>query len=124
MKYEEVEPITKRIAKSLLDQNNLEGICRALVRVAMTVPDRAWAQDQCLRFARHEDAFVRGVAATCLGHVARIHKKIDEDEVVPVVRLLLRDPDPQTRAIAEDTVDDFSTYLGWDRNKVKKLLAA
>ncbi len=124
MKYESIEPITKDEAQRLLRRADRDTTCQTLVRVATTVSDRAWAEKECLRFATHKDAFVRGVAASCLGHLARIHKQIDEDRVIPVVRQLLQDSDPQTRAIAEDTVDDFSMYLGWNEQKIKKLLAA
>jgi hypothetical protein len=124
MNYETIEPISRDEAERLLGQENREAICRTLVRVAMCEPDRRWAQTQCLRFAGHKDPFVRGVVATCLGHLARIHKAIDEDDVIPVVRQLLADSNPQTRAIAEDTISDFSIYLGWNKRKVKKLLAA
>jgi hypothetical protein len=124
MKYETIEPISRDQAERLLAKDDRETICRTLVRVATFESDRHWAQSQCLRFASHKDSFVRGVAATCLGHLARIHKAIDEDEVIPAVRLLLQDDDPQTRAIAEDTISDFSIYLGWNKRKIKKLLAA
>jgi hypothetical protein len=124
MKYETIEPISKDRAERLLAKDHRETICRTLVRIAMFEPDRHWAQSQCLRFAVHKDSFVRGVAATCLGHLARIHKTIDEDEVIPVVRQLLQDKNLQTRAIAEDTISDFSIYLGWNKRKIKKLLAA
>lgn len=124
MKYETIEPISREQAEQLLAKDDRAVICRTLVRVAMFDSDRRWAQSQCLRFAAHGDSFVRGVAATCLGHLARIHKEIDEDEVIPIVRQLLADSDPQTRAIAEDTISDFSIYLGWNKRKVKKLLAA
>lgn len=85
--------------------------------------DRHWAQTQCLKFARHDDSFIRGVAATGLAHIARIHGAIDEEEVVPVVRELLRD-DPETRGKAQDALSDFSTFLGWNSRKLRKLLAA
>jgi hypothetical protein len=124
MKYETIEPISKDRAERLLAKDDRETICRTLVRVAMFEEDRHWAQSQCVRFASHEDSFVRGVAATCLGHLARIHKAIDEDEVIPVVRRLLQDRDPLTRGKAEDTISDFSIYLGWNKRKIKKLLAA
>ncbi len=124
MKYETVQPIDREQAEHLLAKEDRETICPTLVRVALHEPDRHWAQSQCLRFAGHKDSFVRGVAATCLGHLARIHKAIDEDEVIPVVRQLLNDSDPQTRAIAEDTISDFSIYLGWNKRKIKRLLAA
>jgi hypothetical protein len=124
MKYETIEPISKDRAERLLAKDHCETICRTLVRVAMFEADRPWAQNQCLRFATHKDSFVRGVAATCLGHLARIHGKIDEDEVIPVVRQLLQDKDPLTRAKAEDAISDFSIFLGWNKRKIKKLLAA
>ena len=86
--------------------------------------DRRWVQSQCLKFARHNDSFVRGVAATCLGHLARIHGVIDEDEVVPVLRQLLRDSDPDTRGKAQDALSDFSAFLSWNGRKLRKLLPA
>ena len=124
MKYERIEPIDKARAKKLLANGDREAICRTLVSVAMFESDRRWAQAQCLRFAKHPDSFVRGVAATCLGHLARIHGAIDEDDVVPVVRELLHDSDPETRGKAQDALSDFSTFLGWDSRKRRKLLAA
>ena len=124
MKYEEIKPINKARAKKVLAGNDREAICRTLVSVAMFETDRRWAQAQCLKFARHPDSFVRGVAATCLGHLARIHGAIDEDEVVPVVQELLRDRDPATRGKAQDALSDFSTFLGWNGRKLRKLLTA
>lgn len=124
MKYEQIEPIDRNQAETLLAGNGREAICRTLVSVATFESDRHWAQNQCLKFARHDDPFVRGVAATCLGHLARIHGVIDEDEVVPVVVELLRDKDPGTRGKAQDALSDFSTFLGWNSRKLRKLLAA
>ncbi|HVS20303.1 MAG TPA: hypothetical protein VHD88_00570 [Pyrinomonadaceae bacterium] len=124
MKYEQVKPIDKTRAKKLLASGDREAICRTLVSVAMFESDRRWAQGQCLKFARHDVSFVRGVAATCLGHLARIHGAIDEDEVVPVVLGLLRDSDPDTRGKAQDALSDFSTFLRWNGRKLRKLLAA
>lgn len=124
MKYEQIDPIDRNQAEKLLAGRRRDVICRTLVSVASFESDRRWAQSQCLKFARHDDPFVRGVAATCLGHLARVHRTIDEDEVLPVVRELLRDKDPGTRGKAQDTLSDFSTFLGWNDRKLKKLLAA
>lgn len=124
MMYELIKPIDKSRARKLLASDDRDVICRTLVSVAMFEDDRAWAQAQCLKFARHEDSSVRGAAATGLGHIARVHGAIDEDEVVPVVRELLHDSDPATRGKAEDALSDFSTFLGWNSRKLRKLLAA
>lgn len=124
MKYELIKSTDKARAKKLLGSDDRDVICRTLISIAMFEDDRAWAQAQCLKFARHNDSFVRGVAATGLGHIARIHGAIDEDEVVPVVRELLHDSDPATRGKAQDALSDFSTFLGWNSRKLRKLLAA
>ena len=124
MKYERVRPIDKTRARKLLANGDRDAICRTLVSVAMFESDRRWAQSQFLKFARHADPFVRGVAATSLGHLARIHGAIDEDDVVPVVRELLHDSDPETRGKAQDALSDFSTFLGWNSRKLRRLLAA
>ena len=124
MKYERLEPIDRARAKKLLASDDRAVICRTLVSVAMFEDDREWAQAQCLKFARHDDSFVRGVAATGLAHIARIHGAIDENQVVPVVRELLHDSDPETRGKAQDALSDFSTFLGWNSRKLRKLLAA
>src|ERR1051326_1519805 len=113
LKFEQPDRIDKSRAKKLLASDDRDSICRTLVSVAMFEDDRHWAQTQCLKFARHDDSFIRGVAATCLGHVARVHGAIDEDEVMPVVRDLLHDSDPATRGKAQDALSDFSTFLGW-----------
>lgn|SRR5574341_993735 len=124
MKYERIKPINKARAKKLLAGDNPDEICRALVSVAMFEDDRRWSQAQCLKFARSDNSFVRGVAATALAHIARIHGTIDEDEVLPVLRELLHDKDPETRGKAQDALSDFSTFLGWNSRKLQKLLAA
>lgn len=124
MMYELIKPIDKSRAKKLLASDDRVVICRTLVSVAMFEDDRAWAQALCLKFARHKDSSVRGVAAIGLGHIARVHGAIDEDEVVPVVRELLHDTDPATRGKAHDALSDFSTFLGWNSRKLRKLLAA
>src|SRR5437016_12221432 len=118
MKYERIEAIDKTRAKKLLANGDRDALCRTLVSVAMFESDRRWAQAQCLRFAKHSDSFVRGVAATSLGHLARIHGAIDEDDVVPVVREMLHDSDPETRGKAQDGLSDFYKFLGWNsRNR-------
>ena len=43
-------------------------------------------QELYLELIDHEDRQVRILAATCLGHLARVYGQLDEDRVVPVLR--------------------------------------
>ena len=109
MQYREITPIDRNEAELIFDGDELDNIRVTLVRVAFYDPDYVWAQERCLRFCEHEDSEVRSVAALCLGHVARIHRKLDLDKVLPVLQRLLKDE--QTVGRAEDALDDIKRYV-------------
>lgn len=83
-----------------------------MVRITYNEPDWRWAQDCCVRFAEHSDSGVRGVAANCIGDLARIHKCLDLDKIFPVLKRLLSDKDVVGRV--EDALDDISIFMGKD----------
>ena len=109
MQYREITPIARHEAEIIFDGNDLDDIRVALLRVAYHEPDYQWAQDSCLRFCDHEDFQIRGVAALCLGHIGRIHGKLDLKKVVPVLRRLLTDQ--ATVGQAEIALDDIKQYV-------------
>jgi len=110
--YEEPQPMTREEAYSALATNEPELICSALVAVALHDPDWRWVQDKCLEFARHPEAAVRQIAATCIGHVARIHQKLDFEAVTPILHQLLTDTEMYVSGCAEDAIDDTKTFMG------------
>jgi hypothetical protein len=63
-------------------------------------------------FSSHEDADIRGLAVTCLGHLARIHGYIDREKVIPVLKLLLNDSEIVGRV--EDALSDIKMYAKSD----------
>jgi hypothetical protein len=98
--------------ESTLRGSDSTAICRALVAAALHDPDWAWVQEHCLRLLAAPNSDVRGVAATCLGHLARIHGTLDQDRVEPKLRELRKDPDVGGRA--EDALDDIQKFMGTD----------
>jgi hypothetical protein len=108
--YREPHPITRKEAEAAFASADSEEITLALVSVAFHDPDWRWVQDQCLHFAQHDVANVRQVAATCLGHVARIHRQLDLEKVLPVLQELSHDPEIQV----EDALDDIQMFVGCD----------
>jgi hypothetical protein len=109
MQYREITPIDRCEAEIIFDGDDLDNVRLTLVRVAYHEPDYVWAQDCCLRFCSHEDSQVRSVAALCLGHIARIHRKLELNKVMPVLRRLLKDE--LTSCRAEDALDDIKRYV-------------
>jgi hypothetical protein len=99
-------------SESALSGSDSAAICRALVDAALHDPDWAWVQEHCLRLLASSDSEVRGVAATSLGHLARIHGMLDLDRVEPRLRELRNDP--EVRGRAEDALDDIQQFMGTD----------
>ena len=85
-------------------------ISRALVAVALHELDRRWGDDRIAEHLVSPDSWVRGVAATCAGHVARIHGALDTARLLPLIERLMDDAETQGRA--EDALDDIQMFVG------------
>jgi hypothetical protein len=109
MRYEELEYISRAEAAVELDSGDRERVCPTLVRLALFDRDRVWLEAILERFLKDQDPWIRGVAATCVGHVARIHRAMDLTRLLPLVRELL--DDPATAGKAQDALDDVGVYL-------------
>lgn len=88
---------------------NPEPVCDAIIRLALNDPDRHWVEGIALALTGSEDPNVRAVAATALGHVARIHGEINVSLVVPALKRLLGDP--RTAGRAEDALSDIAIFV-------------
>ncbi|AVT32614.1 hypothetical protein C6361_27680 [Plantactinospora sp. BC1] len=73
--------------------------------------DGDWRQSQQLYLALldHDDHQVQALAATCLGHLARVHRRLDEDRVVVALRQARRRP--HVRGTVTDALEDIELFL-------------
>lgn len=110
MKYHDVQPISRQEAVEVLAGTNSAAICNALVSLVFHDPDWQWVQGQCVDRLRDGDADVAGVAATCLGHLARLHQCVDMAIVIPALESAKKRK--EIRGRVEDAMDDIRTYLG------------
>src|SRR5438067_13879828 len=108
--YEEPLPITREDAESEFLSGDPGRISNALVRISIHDSDWRWVQGKCLFFVNSEDPEVRGVAVTCIGHLARIHRDLELKAVVPLLKRLQNDPEIGGRI--EDTLDDIESFVG------------
>jgi len=104
-------PYGREDALKALSSNDESAICHALVGIAVHDPDWRWVQSQCAALAGHRSPGVRGVVATCIGHLARIHGEVDRAVVDPILDRLAADGDAGVRGSVEDARVDFRVYL-------------
>ena len=106
--YEQPHPISREEAEAAFASDDPERIARVLVNVAFHDADWRWVQERCLGFVRDDVAAVRQIAVTCLGHLARIHRQLDLERVLPALDELSRDPAVQI----DDALDDIQMFIG------------
>jgi len=110
MKYQEAKPISRSDAETVLRGSDQWAIREVLVSLALTDTDWRWVQENCLAQLASDHWDTRAVAATCLGHIARIHRSLDFEKVLPALYALRNDP--RTVPYANDALSDIDHYIG------------
>lgn len=111
MRLKEVTPIERCTVNSMFDSGDQNLICEALLSITYHDKDWLWVQEKCLFFIKSEFIDVKKIAISCLGHLARVHGKL-EDKVMPILEELRSDPDLVGRVEdAIDDIDDIDMYL-------------
>jgi hypothetical protein len=113
MRYEDIPALTKAEIVEGLDRADPEELKTMVLSAALAVDDRPWAQTVCLKLATHPEPGVRGNAILGLGHLARIHGRLDRELVEPAICGALNDPDAYVRGHADAAANDVATFLGW-----------
>lgn len=95
---------------AVLDRGDLSAALDAMVGTAL-YGDGDWRelQELHLQLLRHEDHQVSALAATCLGHVARVYRQLDERRVVAALREARSLP--HIRGTADNALDDIRLFL-------------
>lgn len=113
MKYDDVKSITRSEAIKAFSSKSRKIVCDALIRVTFHESDWRWAQEHCLSLLKHPQKEIRQLAVTCIGHIARIHRRIDISKVVPALKRLQSDPD--VGGHADDALSDIEMFARADR---------
>jgi hypothetical protein len=109
VRHSDIPPISRNEARATFRSGDEAAIIAALSSLTFRDPDWRWVQDQLLQFAKHRKGAVRGQVALCFGHLARLHRQLDLDVVLPVLRKLA--DHPETRGQAEDALSDISIFI-------------
>lgn len=72
--------------------------------------DRVWLENTLLDLVDNgSDPQIRALAVVCLGHVARMHRAITKETVLPKLHELERDPYLRSRAV--NALDDIEIFV-------------
>jgi hypothetical protein len=107
--YKNPSKISRNEAIRIFSGGSTNEVCDALLAVAFYDKDWKWVQTQCLHFLNDADPDVRGLAATCLGHIARIHHKLERKLVVEALKSRFKDAKISEQI--QDALDDIEMFL-------------
>ncbi|WBB69038.1 hypothetical protein [Micromonospora sp. WMMD812] len=103
-------PATPAGVRAALDRDDIVGALDAMVGCAL-YGDGDWkeAQELYLGLLDHDDQQVQALAATCLGHLARVYGRLDEDRVVAALRQAR--VMPHVKGTATNALEDIELFL-------------
>lgn len=108
---------TRRTARAFIERaerdDDLAALVRGVISVAIHEPDFAYAQALCVRLAAHCNFNVRGNALQAMGHLIRMHGRLDESAVRPILDSALLDESEYVRSQAEEVRDESVRVLAW-----------
>jgi hypothetical protein len=103
-------PATPAEVSASLDRDDVPGALDAMVgSVLYGNGDWRELQELCLGLLDHADHQVAALAATCLGHLARVYRQLDERRVVAALRS--HRSTPHVAGTASNALDDIEVYL-------------
>ena len=107
----------RRPSRAFIEQaereNDLAALVRGVIAVALHDRDFPYAEDLCLRLAIHPNLNVRGNALQAMGHLIRLHRRLDESRARPLISASLRDESEYVRSQAEEVREETARLLAW-----------
>ncbi|MEL7739753.1 hypothetical protein AAG614_15315 [Citromicrobium bathyomarinum] len=106
--------MTPAVVDTILSRGPLDHLRVLPVVLGMDPPDGIDVERICLDLAGHPDAWVRGNAATGMGHLARVTGRLQRKaRIKRALQALLQDERALVCGKAGDAISDIEIYLGW-----------
>ena len=110
MRFATPERLPREVALAQLESADSVARMDALLSLALYDPDWELAQDRCLALLGDHDRNVVATAILGLAHVARLHRRLDLERVLPELERLRSEPALLGRV--EDAIDDIAVFIG------------
>lgn len=113
--HETTERYSNNIEKNqesinLINSNNPKKIVRGLLSLALNADDGEFVQDLMVRYSQHKNENVRGITILCFGHIARIHRAVNKELILPLIHEALKDESEFVRGHAHSALDDINMF--------------
>jgi hypothetical protein len=99
----------KEEIKKKLNSNDIKEVTDTLLDITFNNEDWEFVQNECLKLLDNKITDISGLAITCLGHIARIHSKINMEKIIPRLNEKLNNPELYGRI--EDALNDIKMFI-------------
>ena len=97
------------IQSCLLKEEDTSFCSKLLLMLTMSSDNREWIEDLCIEIINSQrDVELCGLAITCLGHLARIHRSISQKKVMEVLKPLMKNTELSGRV--EEAISDIKFF--------------
>lgn len=113
MKEELIEHYTQAEINKAVKENDADKLLLIVLSIALYSNDYEYAENFCIQFSNHEHFNIRGNAVLGFGHIARIHGKLNEERIKPIIKNALKDENEYVCSQADGAMDDTKHFLKW-----------
>ena len=114
MAAERFDPTSEQAIEAALERDDPVELTDLILELAIDGTDRGFAENCCVRLARHRNPNVRGNAVLGLGHLARRFGRLDGQRVKRVMEIALHERSEHVSAQARSAAEDLATFLNWE----------
>ena len=111
--YEAIKEYSRDEIENAISKDDPNELLYAVLSVALYSEDSGYAEKICVQLSNHTHFNVRGNAILGFSHIARIHDKLNEKLVKPIIIKALKDENKYVRGHADCAKDDIKQFLGW-----------
>lgn len=102
--------IENSIREILLCDEDIEFCCKLLLKITFNCNNWKWIQDICIELINsNREKNLCGLTVTCIGHLARIHGKIEKKRIFELFNQQKDNPYISDRI--EDAIDDINMFV-------------
>lgn len=104
------QDIENSIREILLCDEDTDFCCKLLLKITFDCDNWKWIQDVCIDIINsNREKNICGLAVTCIGHLARIHGKIEKNKVYDFLNQQKENFYINDRI--EDAIDDINMFV-------------
>lgn len=113
--HEQADRYSNNIEKNqeiinLINSDDPDTKVKGLLSLALHADDGEFVQDLMVRYSQHKNENIRGIAVLCFGHIARIHRTVHNELIIPLIHNALKDESSFVRGHAHSALDDINMF--------------